>query len=160
MRSELLITTNGDNENVLKTVNDVFIEYRDTMDCYVADLRDLDFRSQCLSVFDYVVDNVRYKEDEGLNQWIKTPQCTLREGFADCKSMAILVASCLWCLGVPEIRLRFVSFNSYPSYSHVYVVATKEGESIVIDPVERVGGKPKFDYASSFMKNKDFIYYQ
>ena len=159
-RVEQLLTSHGDNDNVLQTVNDVFLQYRNTCRGLVSNLHQLDFRSQCLSIFDFILMNVRYVEDPGNVQMIKTPDRTLKDGYADCKSMSVLAASCLWCLGVPEVRLRFVSFSELPTYTHVYAVATKDGETIIVDPVDRLNGHPQFDYARYSKKCKDYIYRQ
>ena len=104
----------------------------------------------CRNIFDYIIRNVEYIEDPDGVQNVKTPGRLKRDGFGDCKSMAIMAASCCKCLNIPCV-FRFVAFGT-PNVTHVYVV-TESG--IIIDPVERVDGKPKFNYASRFTKNID-----
>lgn len=152
---KILVTSRGGNKHVIKTVVDVL---RDNLGCcteIVRDIRCLDVYSQCYSIFCYVVENVRYIEDEGNNQYIKTPARTLQDGYADCKSMAILICCCLKELNIP-CELRFVDFNGNKIYTHVYAVAYDNNEPIIIDPVERVNGQPIFNYASKFVNQLSF----
>lgn len=148
------VTHSGNNATVIRTIKEVFDEYKDTVRPITVDLDGLDLYSQCYSIFQYIIDHVQYKEDEGNNQYIKTPARLLNDGVGDCKSMAILAACCLYTLGIP-CYLRFVSFNKNPIYTHTYVVVPDGDSEIVIDPVERVNGKPQFDYARQYKLKKD-----
>lgn len=150
---KILVTSRGGNREVIKTILDVLRNNLHTCKDIVVNLRGLDVYSQCYSIFDFVCCNVHYIEDAGNNQYVKTPARTLEDGFADCKSMAILVYCCCYALDIP-CELRFVDFRGAGIYSHVYVVATDRttGEEIIIDPVERVNGQPAFNYCSQFVK--------
>ena len=103
------------------------------------------------AVFDFVLENVQYREDREGVQWIRTPARLLSDGEGDCKSMSILVASLLTNLGI-ECFFRFVSFSKNKQITHVYVV-TESG--IIIDVVERVNGQPIFNYASEYTYKQD-----
>ena len=98
------------------------------------------------NIFNYIIANVEYVPDPMGVQWIKTPARLLADGKGDCKSMAIFTASCLRCLGI-DAHFRFVSFNKNKIPTHVYIVTL---DGTIIDPVERVEGKPKFNYAQAF----------
>lgn len=149
---KILITSRGGNKQVINTILEVLRDNINTCTEIVQQLRGLDIYSQCYSIFQYVVDNISYVEDAGNNQYVKTPARTLADGYADCKSMAILIACCCKALGIP-CELRFVDFRGNKIYTHVYIVAYCDGAPIIIDPVERVNGLPKFDYAQPY-KNK------
>lgn len=152
-----LITSLGNNYDVQKNILEVFRDYATSTKSLVTDLEDADIDTQCYSIFNYVLQNVQYKEDEGNNQYIKTPARTLSDGYADCKSMSILAASLLNSLGIP-CYFRFVSFNNQPIYTHVYVVVKlKNGEEIIIDPVDRLNGKPCYNYARPYVLKKDLL---
>lgn len=152
-----LITKIGNNYDVQRTILEVFKDYADSVKPLVGELQDADLDTQCYSIFNYVLNSVRYKEDEGNNQYIKTPARTLSDGYADCKSMSVLAASLLHSLGVP-CYFRFVSFDSKPIYTHVYVVVKlNNGEEIIIDPVDRLNGKPCYNYARPYTLKKDII---
>lgn len=148
----ILITSRGGNKQVINTILEVLRDNINTCTEIVQQLRGLDIYSQCYSIFQYVVDNIAYVEDAGNNQYVKTPARTLADGYADCKSMAIFIACCCKALGIP-CELRFVDFRGNKIYTHVYIVAYCDGAPIIIDPVERVNGLPKFDYAQPY-KNK------
>lgn len=148
------VTHSGTNATVIKSIKEVYDEYKESVKPITVDLVGLDLYNQCYSIFSYILENVRYKEDEGNNQYIKTPARLLADGVGDCKSMAILAASCLYTLGVPCV-LRFVSFNDSPIYTHTYVVVNDGNRMIIIDPVERVDGQPLFDYARPYKLKKD-----
>lgn len=149
---KILITSRGGNKQVINTILEVLRDNINTCTEIVKQLRGLDIYSQCYSIFQYVVDNISYVEDAGNNQYVKTPARTLADGYADCKSMAIFIACCCKALGIP-CELRFVDFRGNKIYTHVYIVAYCDGTPIIIDPVERVNGLPKFDYAQPY-KNK------
>ena len=155
---KILVTSRGGNREVISTILEVLSQQLHTCDYIVQELKGLDIVSQCYSIFDFVVSNVRYIEDAGNNQYVKTPARTLEDGFADCKSMAILVYCCCNALDIP-CELRFVDFKGNGIYTHVYVVARDEatGEEIVIDPVERVDGQPAFNYCSKFVDKLSYV---
>lgn len=158
MRSDgvnILVSSRGNNQTVIKAIGEVYREHRHTCSELVDSMRGYSAAQCCEAVFDYVVDYVRYCEDPGNNQYVKTPARLLADGVGDCKSMAVFIASCLYCLGIDHC-FRFVSFNMKPIYTHVYVVAKDErGKEIIIDPVERVNGLPKFNYAQDYILKRD-----
>jgi hypothetical protein len=116
----------------------------------------------CNRIFDYVIEHVDYKEDPAGVQWVKTPARLIADGFGDCKSMAIFIASCLRCLEI-EHSFRFVSFNQKKEATHVYVIVPNGGDEIIIDPVVRVSGMPKFNHEEKYTYKSDMngtnIYY-
>lgn len=153
-----LVTSRGRNVDIVTVIRSVFEEYRHTARPFVADLIDCDFRTQCESVFWFVVNNITYRQDEGNNQMIKTPSRLFSDRQGDCKSMSLFCASCLWCLGA-RVTFRFVSFDHHANnYTHVYCVAEKDGEQYIVDPVERVDKKPKFNYASPYRFKREVTY--
>lgn len=154
---KILITSKGGNKQVINTILEVLRDNLNTCKHIVQFIRDLDVYSQCYSIFDYVVNHVAYVEDPGNNQYVKTPARTLNDGYADCKSMAILIACCLQALNIDYV-IRFVDFKGNKIYTHVYVVAFDDGREIIIDPVERVNGLPKFDYATKWINKIDYKY--
>lgn len=120
---------------VMETYNKDWQQVRET----AKQLRGVDIpvRQICKNIFDYVIANVRYKEDPAGVQWVKTPARLIADGVGDCKSMSIFTASCLRSLGI-EHFFRFVSFTKRKEATHVYVVALDEnGREIIIDPVVR-----------------------
>ena len=152
---KILITSRGGNKQVINTILEVLRDNINTCTEIVKQLRGLDIYSQCYSIFQYVVDNISYVEDAGNNQYVKTPARTLCDGYADCKSMAIFIACCCKALGIP-CELRFVDFRGNKIYTHVYIVAYCDGTPIIIDPVERVNGLPKFDYAQPYINKLSY----
>lgn len=105
------------------------------------------------AIFDYIILNIRYREDPPGVQWIKTPARLLADAEGDCKSMAIFTASMLYHLGIP-FAFRFVSFTPDNNITHVYIV-TRTG--IIIDPVERTpDNRPIFNYARPYSYKKDY----
>lgn len=145
-----LITNKGYTHDIMNEVSNTYVRY--WKQC--ADIAKFLTRSNeyytCKAIFWYISNKVKYLEDIG-EQKIKTPARLLHDGNGDCKSYAIFIASCLRCLGIPAV-FRYVSFGDNDIPTHVYIV-TKSG--IIIDPVERVNGKPVFNYASDFNNKID-----
>ena len=121
-------------------------------------LYDCDYYTQLWSIWQYFIDHVYYKEDEGNKQYLKTPARILRDGKGDCKSFSIFFASCLHCLGIPFV-FRFVGFNAQRprTYTHVYVVANPNTSAeVILDAVETDStGMPIFNYARNYVTHKD-----
>ena len=153
---KILVTSRGGNKQVINTILEVLSENLNVCSEIVKQLRGLDVYSQCYSIFQYVVENIAYIEDAGNNQYVKTPARTLADGYADCKSMAIFIACCLKALNIP-CELRFVDFKGNKIYTHVYIVAYDNDRPIILDPVERVNGMPKFDYAQPYKNKLSYI---
>ena len=151
----------GDNRDVVRFVTKCYERWRDQPLQLVDDLRGLPIDEQCRCIFGYLVAKVRYKVDEPGYQWIKSPARVLEDGVGDCKSMTIFIASCLHCLGIRH-TIRFVNFDGGDQYTHVYPIAYDEqGGRIVLDAVERdTEGKPIYNYAREFARNKDIHYAQ
>ena len=124
------------------------------------EFKDSSARNTCKNIFDFIVKNVRYKEDPAGVQWVKTPARLLADGVGDCKSMSIFSASCLRVLGIDHF-FRFVSFNRKKEATHVYVIAISEyGEKIILDPVVRpvqFNKEEKYTYKSD-MRGTDIYY--
>ena len=146
----LLITSKGYTVDIVNEISTCFGLYWTQCRDLAVQLKGRTERQTCQNIFQYVVDNVRYRED-GDEQQIKTPARLLSDGVGDCKSMSLFVASCLRCLDIPAV-FRYVSFAADNVPTHVYVVT---GSGIVIDPVERVSGQPRFDYARPYTHKQD-----
>lgn len=105
-------------------------------------LRGKDARDTCRRVWQFVRDSVRYRRDPLITkggrkmskEMVKSPSRTLKDGFADCKSMSILVASFLKNLNIPH-QYRFAAYDDDREVTHVYVIASPPGskKDIVID---------------------------
>ena len=145
----------GKNRDVIQVLMETYAMYKRQCATLVAPLATEDEETVLQTVFRYVLDNVRYREDPMPRQDIRTPARLLADGVGDCKSMALFIASCLHCLGI-QFVFRFVSFNGSAIYSHVYIVARPGTEwQRTLDPVERVDGKPVYDYARPYTLKLD-----
>lgn len=147
----------GVNSDVIQLTVHYYHQYRYQPKFIVGDLRGISVDDACYSIFRYVIDNVTYKEDPCGYQYIKTPARLLYDGYGDCKSMTIFVASCLHCLGIRHV-IRFVNYDGGNQYTHVYPVAIDEdGNEIIVDCVERDShGNPIYNYARNFKQKIDF----
>lgn len=114
---------------------------------------------KCQAIFGYMVSNTRYVLDSEGEQKIKSPGRFLRDGYGDCKSYTMFLASCLHCLHIPH-KVRFVNFDGGDQYTHVYAVAIDEqGNEIIMDACELNEDRiPYYDYARPYAKKKDLYY--
>lgn len=145
----------GKNRDVIEVLMETYRLYKGQCAPLVEALAGEDEETALQTVFQYVLENVRYREDPMPRQDIKTPARLLADGVGDCKSMALFIASCLHCLGIPFV-FRFVSFNGTAVYSHVYIVARPGTEwQRTLDPVERVDREPVYDYARPYTLKLD-----
>ena len=148
----------GKTNDIITTIIDTYEkDYAQTYD-FAQRFRDSDIDNACSSIFDWVVVNIAYQQDSFGVQLVKTPARTYSDGFADCKSMAIFVASCLRNIGIKHY-FRFVSFSTVSKEpTHVYIIAiNEEGKEIVLDTVLK-----KFNQEAKYTYKKDMgtdIYY-
>lgn len=141
----------GNTDDIITEIINCYNEYKNSTYELAQSLQGSTELDTCKNVFDFAVNNVEYCEDPAGVQWVRTPARLLHDGVGDCKSYAILIASILDNLNIP-CMFRFVSFNNEKQYTHVYIV-TESG--IIIDPVERLDGKPVFNYASEYTYKLD-----
>lgn len=77
---------------------------------------------------------IKYIADKEGHERVKLPSATWAEGYADCKSLSLLIGSILRNLGVPFVY-RFAAYNGNPNVTHVYPVAYFQGREIILDAV-------------------------
>ena len=149
----------GNNYDVQNYVKQCYEKWRDQPMLMVEELKGLTIIEQCQQIFWHVIENVNYVVDQPGSQYIKSPARLIADKSGDCKSMTIFIASCLHCLGIKH-AIRFVNFDGGSQYTHVYPIAFDENQTpIILDCVERdAQGKPIFNYAREFSKNKDLYY--
>lgn len=150
----------GGNRDIVHALLDTY-EYAKLQPADILrDIYDCDYYTQLWSIWNYFVDRVYYKEDEGNKQYLKTPARILNDGDGDCKSFSIFFGSCLYCLGIPFV-FRFVGFNHKRprTYTHVYVVANPNTSAqVILDAVETDNtGMPIFNYARDYVTKKDIV---
>ena len=104
----------------------------------------------CYNIWKFVVDNIDYRRDAPGRERVKSPSVTFFDGYADCKSMSLWVASCLRNLGI-RYKYRFTGYAGDKYVTHVYVVAfDKQGKEIIIDATY-----DKFDEEVAYLFKKD-----
>lgn len=103
-------------------------------------------------LFDFLYNNVRYIEDPGGSQFVKTPSELWWGGYGDCKSFSLFIGSVLKALKIPY-SYRFVSYSNRPVYTHVYVIMHGPGKDYIIDVVYK-----KFNKDKDFNEEKKYTY--
>ena len=97
----------------------------------------------------WVRKNIKYIADKPGHEKVKHPEVTWKDGFGDCKSFSLLVASVLRCIGV-KYKYRFTSYSKNSDPTHVYVIAQLKGREIIIDSVHT-----KYDDEADYIKKWD-----
>jgi hypothetical protein len=116
----------------------------------VEQLRGASDRETLRNVWKWVRENVRYKEDGGKLEIIKSPRALLLDGVGDCKSMSVLAGAIIRKLGFPFFY-RVVFYDpENPNTGHIYVVARASGGNVIVDPVDSV-----FDREQSYFEKID-----
>ena len=149
---EKIINGNGYTADIINAVCSVYEKDNGQTKEFVDQFKGTDLE-KCRSLFWWVVDHIKYKIDPIGVQMIKTPGRTVADGVADCKSMTILIASCLRSMNIKHV-IRFAGYNG-GDYTHVYSVAEINGKQITVDPVVRVDGRPMFNYEERYTKKQD-----
>lgn len=112
----------------------------------------------CKNVFDFVHQQIRYVIDGDKEQIIKSPSQTINTGFADCKSMSVLIGALLKNLGI-GFKYRFTTYTPSRAkdklVSHVYVVTLS---NIIIDPVWGIfNSEKRYLYKKDIMPEVSYI---
>lgn len=89
------------------------------------------------ALFHYVRDRIRFVGDPVGAQAIQSPRATLYYRAGNCAQRATLLAAMARSIGIPTaMRFRVVAGDrARPGrFSHVYVVASVNGQSVALDP--------------------------
>lgn len=110
------------------------LEVRRLCEVICEDLAQGDYAGECLAIYHWVCQNIRYMRDIHDVEFVKEPIQLLRTKSGDCDDMATLLAAMLMAMGN---RCDFVlaCFKHSPSPSHVYVRVLSPKGPIVLDPV-------------------------
>lgn len=100
-------------------------------------------------IWQFVHKNIRYVADKPGLEKVKDPRQTWKDGYGDCKSFSLFLASILRCLNI-KYKYRFVSYGRNPEPTHVYVVATLNNQEVILDSVH-----DKFDQEVDYTKKWD-----
>lgn len=101
------------------------------------------------NIWDFLKKEMRYVRD-GADQNIKTPSAFLKAGTGDCKTFSLFTLAILYNLGYEPV-LRYASYDSNPTPSHVYIYIISNGRRIIIDAVWSA-----FNSEKKFTNKKDY----
>lgn len=103
-------------------------------------------------IWRFVRKNIRYRRDASGRELVKSPGATWRDGYGDCKSMSVFVASLLRNLGYSYF-FRVARYDAaYPEQGHIYpVVILPNGDQVIVDAVN-----PRFNQEWEYWKKEDF----
>lgn len=151
-----LLNGNGNTSDIITAVMNVYAKDWQQCNELANSFKANDIKSTCYAIYNYLLQNVRYKEDPNGEQWIKTPARLIADKTGDCKSYSIFLASCLKSLGIKHC-FRFVAYAP-GDYTHVYVIAFDEQQQpILIDAVAYVQRKTPFNNEVKFHHKKDIV---
>lgn len=154
----IMLHSNGLNPDIVEEVINYYNIWKCQPEGILTEIQDIPVSVQCESIYAYLLKNVNYKVDPEGKQFIKSPARLLADGFGDCKSFTVFIASCLHCLGVPH-TIRFANYYGGSQYTHVYPIAYDEqGKAIVLDACPQRDRKIKYDYEARFINKKDFYF--
>lgn len=123
-----------------------------------AQLRKATVLDTCRAIYDFVKQNIEYKEDPDGFQFVQSPghlywgDKAKGKGQGDCKSMSVFCGSILQNLGI-KYAFRFVSQDRSKDLHHVFIVVPDEtGKTICLDCVDDY-----FNAHYHFSKVKDVV---
>lgn len=150
----------GLNSDIVNCWERCYEEFKEQPRTIIDSFRRHSTDSTCQAIFKYMVERTYYKLDREGEQLIKSPARLISDGYGDCKSYTMFIASCLHCLGIPCI-VRFVNFDGGKQYTHVYPVAIDElGCEIPMDACELDDDNKTclYGYARPYKNKKDLVY--
>jgi predicted transglutaminase-like cysteine proteinase len=147
--NDKIMYEDGDTSDIIKVIeiaDKIEVEQRNVKNL-AAILRGPDEFQTCKKIWYFVKENIKYRADAAGYERIKLANKTGVDGYGDCKSFSILIASLLRELGI-KAKYRFVSWKQSDDITHVYIVAKlKGGEEILMDAVHtRFNDEVKYAY--------------
>lgn len=92
-----------------------------------------DYLAECIALYNFVRDQIRYVKDILNVETLQTPIQTLKIKTGDCDDKAILLSSLLQSIGHPT---RFLVVGSHGRYYHVLAQVYVNGRWFNADPCE------------------------
>lgn len=86
-------------------------------------------------LFDFICENVNYKEDPAGWEKVVTPAKLFLDTQGDCKKMTTAIAAVLKAAGI-EPLLKVVSYDGH-NWKHIYVITKIDGKYYTLDPVNK-----------------------
>lgn len=107
----------------------------------------------CNQLYDFLINNISYKEDDFGSQLTKFPAIVWNEKKGDCKKFSLFIGGVMKVLKIPY-SYRFVSYSGVPVYTHVYVIVHGKSRDIIMDMVyKRYNEEKEFTfYKDYYMK--------
>lgn len=110
------------------------LEIRRLVEQICADLAPGDYASECLSIYYWVCQNIRYMRDVYDVEFLKEPRIVLETRSGDCDDIATLLAAMLGSAG-NKCSFMLVGFSKPFNPSHVFVVVDTPSGIAPLDPV-------------------------
>lgn len=139
----VLVKSNGGVLDTVRLVHQIFLAEHGTMGALASALFQGDFITDCLSVYQFITENIRYRLDEDNVEQVRTPLRSWADRLTgvDCEDYTIIASSLIAEMGY-EPRAEVVAFNNQPNYAHIFCVAYSGGQSCVVDPTPNPGQGP------------------
>lgn len=129
---KLIQVVQGMRDFALKGKSDLVV--RQLAEDIVAQIIDGDYAGECLALYYWVCQNIRYVRDIDNVEFVKEPRQVIATRTGDCDDMATLLAALLMSIGN---RCNFVlaSFDNSGMPSHVFVEVVTPSGTRALDPV-------------------------
>jgi hypothetical protein len=105
-----------------------------------ADARSLcamrDLRCEVTAIWNFLVLNVRYTQDQDGEDTYQTLRASLEGGAGDCDDMTIAFAALLHAVGFEDVIARVISLDGR-AWAHIYPVVLVGRQWLVLDATER-----------------------
>jgi transglutaminase-like putative cysteine protease len=110
------------------------LEVRRLCEVICEDLAQGDYAGECLAIYYWVCQNIRYMRDIHDVEFVKEPGQLIKTRAGDCDDMATLLAAMLMAMG-NTCDFVLAHFHGDATPSHVYVRVHSPSGPIVLDPV-------------------------
>lgn len=105
-----------------------------------------DYLCEVTAIWNFIVLNVRYTQDQDGEDTYQTVRATLEMGAGDCDDLTIMFASLLKAVGFEEIVARIVSVQG-DTWDHIYpIVRLPNGRWVPLDVTEK-GKLPGWEFS-------------
>ena len=155
---ERILFKKGDTDDIITVILHADKHSKRSTEKFANELRGKSIEATLLNCWNFVRTHIRYVPDKKGKERIKSPAQTWKDGYADCKSMTILVGSLLKNLNI-QFFYRFVGYENDVFVTHVYAVALMGKKVIPVDTVfHKFGKEERFAFKREFMPQISYIH--
>lgn len=137
-----VVKKNAELSDTVKAIKKIIPQYKHQASKIAKVLKGIDLKDTCKNIWNFVYQNIQYKEDKTGTEELRVPNRVWADRFSgvDCDCYSLFIGCIFENLGI-KYKLRLAEYNNKGYFQHIYPIV--------------LTGKKRFDFFS--MSNEDEI---